>query len=175
MLDFKDPANGYPGDSAWVSPIKNWIRLSKYSHEALPLKTSKCITEIQSANKGNPMMISMLAWHSACVTRDKSIYRHTYCTYLEATQRFGLEYNKDCILTIFSVEFWKLVVKFYIKSIPLTVVLRGLSYNKYLSCSILEHKLSCSARSVIWTIKPLFTAFTEVVSILQSQKEKGTV
>lgn len=51
VLGFKDAANGYPGDSTWVSPIKNWIRLSKYSHEALPLKTSKCITKIQSANE----------------------------------------------------------------------------------------------------------------------------
>lgn len=43
--------DGTPGDSAWLSPIKNWIRLSKYSHEALPLKTSKCITKIQTASK----------------------------------------------------------------------------------------------------------------------------
>lgn len=57
-----------------------------------------------------------------------------------------MEYNKDCILTIFSVEFYKLVVKFYRKSIPLTMALWGLSHNKYLSCSILEHKLSFTAQ-----------------------------
>jgi len=48
---------------------------------------------------------------------------HTYYRYLEAAHRFGLKYNKDFILTIFSVEFYKLVVKFYRKSIPVTIAL----------------------------------------------------